>query len=383
MTRKSIAIMIALAGSMLIPTESTWAQEKREVGDEISNEIDTIFARFEERKAPGCAVGVSKDGKWLHKAGYGYANLDYEIPIDPDSVFRVASLSKQFTAAAVAVAAEEGVLELDVPIGNHISDLHPDVHDVTPRQIIGHIGGLPDFEDGGLDKWMTGALGGPIGIGNEDYFSTEEFFRVTTHVTLLFQPEERYRYSNIGYFWLSQLVEKATGMSLKDYADQKLFKPLGMEATFFNDSANSIVPRRATGYKRRDDGGDEIYETNLDWVGDGGLYTSVNDFYVWDQQFEAPTLGAKPAEFREALITPISSFVDNNGDDRQYAFGLILGETDGGEAFIQHRGVWVGFRTFYRRFPNRNLAYWIFCNRSDIAPSVDFAPRLEDALFEE
>ena len=328
--------------------------------------VTAAFADLAATPGPGCAVGIARDEQLVHAAGYGLANLEYDIPLDADSVFRVGSVSKQFTAAAVALAVERSLLSLDDTLGQHLPELDESVHPVTIRQVIGHVGGLPDYESQELDATLRDAMGNPFTFGNEDHLHTEEFFEATRAVVLKQPPETRWEYSNIGYFWLGQIVERVTGESLRDFADRHLFAPAGMRDSQFNDDANRVVKRRASGYSPLEDGGYEVFETNLDWVGEGGVYTSVNDLARWNAQFAAPTIGADPETLRARLITPVSELpVGDDAGAPRYAFGLNVGTDAEGRRYVAHSGGWVAFRAYYKRFLDDGLAYWVLCNRWD------------------
>lgn len=337
--------------------------------DARSAAVDAAFAALVEAGGPGCAVGVAEGAGLVHAAGYGMANLEYDIPLDADSVFRVGSVSKQFTAAAVALAAEEGLIDLDAGIGTYLPELHESVQGATVRQVVGHVGGLPDYESRELNAVLRDAMGNPFEFGAEDHLTTEEFYEVTRAVEQEYLPGTRYQYSNIGYFWLGRIVERVTGERLREYAERRIFEPAGMEHTLFNDDTSRIIPRRASGYREADDGW-HLFETNLDWVGEGGIYTSVNDLLHWNAQYRNPTIGDDPEALRALLETPASAVpLDREGDgDAGYAFGLVVGTDGDGRRFLQHSGGWVAFRAFFKRFPGEDLAYWILCNRPDMPP---------------
>lgn len=352
----------ALAVLLLAPLAATAA-------DDRSAAVDDAFAGLASEGGPGCAVGVAEGADLVHAAGYGMANLEYDIPLDADSVFRVGSVSKQFTAAAVALAAEEGLIDLDAGIGAYLPELHESVQGATVRQVVGHVGGLPDYESKELNAVLRDAMGNPFEFGAEDHLTTEEFYQVTQAVQQQYLPGTRYQYSNIGYFWLGQIVERVTGERLREYAERRIFEPAGMTVTLFNDDTSRVIPHRASGYRETEDGW-HIFETNLDWVGEGGIYTSVNDFAHWNEQYRDPTVGDDPDALRALLETPASNVAleRDDGGSAGYAFGLVVGEDGEGRRFIQHSGGWVAFRAFFKRFPEEDFAYWIMCNRPDMPP---------------
>lgn len=328
-----------------------------------SRDVDRLFAGYIDGIEPGCAVGVTKNGAPVHARGYGYANLDHELPLTPDSIFRIASVSKQFTVAAIALLEESGALTLDDEIGSWLPDLDPDVHHVTVRQLIAHTGRIPDYD--ALASLVTSAVGGPFRMGNEDYLTTEEFYSLTTKLKRLEEAEEG-QYSNIGYFWLGRIVEKISGDSLAEFARREIFEPAGMWRTFFNDNANAVVKNRATGYAPIKDGEFEIFETNLDWVGDGGVYTSISEFFKWNDQFIRPTIGADPEALRGKLIEPITEGGSWFGINYRHAYGLWLSPEADELQKIWHPGSWVAYQAMFARYPEEKMAIIFFCNRPDI-----------------
>lgn len=334
--------------------------------DDRSARVDAVFAEFTESPGPGCAVGIAEGDTLVHAAGYGDADLEYGIPLDADSVFRIGSVSKQFTAAAVALAAEEGLLDLDAPIGRWLPELHESVQSATIRQVIGHVGGLPDYDSPEMNAALRDASGNEFDFGDTDHLTADEFYQFTQYVESNAQPGTVWAYSNIGYFWLGRIVERATGRSLRDYAAERIFEPAGMTHSQFNDDVRRIVPARAGGYRAREGGGWEIFQTNLGWVGEGGVYTSVNDMARWNEQFRTPTIGEDPEALRARLVTPVSGLGRGAGDEGGgYAFGLTVDVDEAGRQRISHGGSWVAFRASYRRFPEQDLAYWLLCNRPD------------------
>lgn len=329
--------------------------------EKLDREVSAIFAeRSVDNTTPGCAVGVIEKGEWaLHKS-FGLANLEHDIPITGRSVFRMGSLSKQFTAAAIALLAEEGRIDLDADIHSYLPDLQDYGHKVTIRQMVHHVSGIPDYEEG-LPA-LKSADGRDLRLGNQDYLSIPEFYERARTIPLFAAPETEFAYSNTAYFLLSQVVEAAAGQSLRAYADSRIFAPLGMADSFFNDEVNDVVPNRVDGYARKEDGGFVIYMTNLSWVGDGGLYTTLDDWYRWDQNFYHNRLGSRGQDFVRLMeqTHPVSE---------GYAWGQNIGSYRGLKE-IAHSGSWVGFTTWYARYPERGTSIIAMCNSNLINAGV-------------
>ena len=332
---------------------------------DLSAGIDGVFSEIDGGSQPGCAAGVIHDGEYIHAAGYGLANLEYGIPIRRNTVFRTGSVSKQFTAMAIAILAERGDLDLDADVHEYLPDLMDYGHEVTIRQMIHHLAGMGDYDAEQFGK----ADGSEFRFGNEDYLAIEEFYEVVTQVPLGHEPGSKWQYSNLGYFLLSQVVERASGKTLRQFADDEIFGPLGMKASLFNDNVNQPVANRADGYRRMEDGSYEIFMTNLSWVGDGGVYTNLDDFIAWDRNFYNNKLG----KGGEALITTVTT---PHPDADGYAFGLGV-STQNGDRVIAHSGGWVAFSAYYRRYPDLALSVAVFCNTTAAS-----APRMGAQIAE-
>lgn len=331
----------------------------------MARAVDELFADIQDNARPGCAVGVIHRGEYVLKKGYGLANLEYDLPVTPQTVFRTGSVSKQFTAMAIALLAKEGKLELDADVHRYLPDLRGYGAPVTIRQMVHHVAGMGDYDADLFRK----ADGSEFRFGNEDYWSIAEFYDAVRDVPLRYAPGTRWEYSNLGYFLLSQVVERVSGMTLRQYADRHMFAPLGMSHTMFYDNVNEPVKRRADGYRKTDAGDYELYMTNLSWVGDGGIYTSLDDFIRWDRNWTNNKLGKGGADLIELTTTPLPGFAAEGdamlGDRQGYAFGLFVSEGDDGPKVIGHTGGWVGFSSIYLRYPERLLSVVTFCNSTD------------------
>ncbi|RLA38067.1 MAG: penicillin-binding protein [Gammaproteobacteria bacterium] len=334
---------------------------------ELNAAIDEVFAGIRVDRQPGCVAGVIHNGQYVHKAGYGLANLEYRIPITSRSAFRTGSLSKQFTAMAIAILAERGELDLDADVHKYLPELRDYGHEVTVRQMIHHLSGMGDYDP----ELFRKADGSEFRFGNEDYWTIEEFYKAVAKVPLIHEPGTQWEYSNLAYFLLSQVVERASGKSLRVFAGEEIFGPLGMKSSLFNDNVNQPVTNRTDGYRLMDDGTYEIYMTNLDWVGDGGVFTTLDDFLAWDRNFYANKLGKGGDDLMAMVTTPHpDAAVGGDGSiaGAMYAFGMQLG-TAHGEPVIGHTGGWVGFSTMYQRYPDLSLSVVVFCNSTDVSGS--------------
>jgi CubicO group peptidase (beta-lactamase class C family) len=238
-------------------------------------------------------------------------------------------------------------------------------HEVTVRQMIHHIAGMGDYDHAAFLK----ADGTEFRFGNEDYSTIEEFYDMVARADLIHEPGSRYDYSNLACFLLAHVVESVSGKTLREFADAEIFGPLGMDDTFFNDNVNEPVRNRADGCEMTEDGSWEIYMTNLDYVGDGGVYTTLDDFIQWDRNFYDNKLGKGSQSLIDTVQTPHPDTIERteNGPRAQnYAFGLRVRESNG-EVMIGHTGGWVAFASYYYRFPALELSTIVFCNSAELS----------------
>tara|TARA_R110002049_G_scaffold272614_2_gene450220 strand:- start:2027 stop:3211 length:1185 start_codon:yes stop_codon:yes gene_type:complete len=350
--------------------------------DTLTSRVDALFADYNSDSQPGCAVGVIHQGHYALAKTYGSANLEHNIPLSTQSVFRVGSVSKQFTAAAIAILAVRGDLDLDADVHEYLPDLRRYDYPVTIRQMLHHTSGMGEYEGTNAYELTPGKN---FRFGNEDYWTIEEFYQRVRQQPLALRPGERFEYSNIAYFLLSQVVEAVSGKTLRQFADAELFGPLDMRASFFNDNVNAIVPHRADGYAVLEDGSFEIFMTNLDWVGDGGVYTTLDDFIKWDRAFI--TGGVPGGEQVHSLMTTADPLTiatmarDSLDMGSGYGFGLEVGTYKGHKAHV-HGGSWVGFRAFYARLPDDGLSVVMLCNREDALENDRYLALLDIAMAE-
>ncbi|MBQ09634.1 MAG: penicillin-binding protein [Gammaproteobacteria bacterium] len=362
------------------------------VGVEASNLSEKIDLLFDDRtEKPGCAVGVIEDGVYLHSKGYGFANLEHEIAIDSDTIFRIGSVSKQFTAMAIAILEEKGLLSFEDEMKAHIPDLIDYDQIVTINHMIHHYSGLGDYEYMDYPGRFKNAVGNEFRWGNEDYLSNEEFHDLIKTLPLIRKPEKKFWYSNTGYVLLAIVAENASGMSLRQFTEKEIFAPLGMNHSFFNDDVNLLFKNRADAYSPLDNASDEykINVTNLSWVGDGGVYTSLNDFINWDQNFYKNRLGKEDESliktmemtFEETQVSKRNQKMDREKENEgTYAFAQNLSYYNGYKRW-SHSGSWVGWLAHYARFPELGFSTVVFCNTNEIDATV-IADKVVDIYFE-
>ncbi len=328
---------------------------------EQTSAVDAVFADVDSIALPGCAVGVFRRGKIEYARGYGMASLEHGLPITPNTVFYAGSVSKQFVAAAVARAANEGHLELDDDIRAWFPELPDYGAVITVRHLVHHTSGLRDY------LTLMALSGVPFETPVSERWVLDLIAR---QHALNFEPGSEYLYSNSGYFLLAQLIQRATGMSLRDYSDGRFFEPLAMSSTRFHDAREQVVSRRALAYSLEEGTPTVNWTPSFDQVGSGGLLSTIEDLAAWDKSFYDASLGEG---FWDTLTTPgrLAS-----GDALDYGFGLRI-DTFAGQARISHGGAMFGYRAHLTRFPDAELSFALLCNFA----SADTGKRV-DALAE-
>ncbi len=324
------------------------------IPDDRSDLVDQLFQKWDLPDSPGAAVGVIHHGDLIYSKGYGLANLDHGIPLDDHSVFYMASESKQFTAACIALLAQEGELSLNDDIRMYLPELPQYPHAVTIRHLIHHTSGIKDY-------LALMAIGGK-NFG--DVFTEHQVMDlIASQPKLNNVPGDKYVYSNSGYFLLSQIISKITGKSLREFAQERIFGPLEMTQSVFHDDYRMIIPGRVTGYDRDGDGFVLNAMQNFDNVGSGGLRSCVVDIAKWDQNFYTGKVGGKK------LIETIRTRGKlNDGTQLPYAFGLLIDRYKG-LSVNRHGGAMNGFRTHVLRFPEQEFTVICLANISELEPA--------------
>lgn len=316
--------------------------------------LDAIFTEWDKPDSPGCGLGVLQAGELVYARGYGMANLEYGIPIAPDSVFHVASVSKQFTALAIALLARDGKLSIDDDVHTYIPELPDFGHTITIRHLILHTSGL-------RDQWVLLWLGG----WREDDLKTngDVLDLARRQRRLNFVPGAEHLYCNTGYTLMAIIVERVSGQSLRQFTQARVFAPLGMVHTHFHDDHSEIVPGRAYGYVPADDGGFKISIPDFDTVGATSLFTTVEDLARWARNFTERRVAS---EVLDEMVTPGSL---NDGSQLHYGFGLSLGEHRGLRT-IGHSGADAGYRSHLVWYPDADFAVVILCNLGPMMPGL-------------
>ncbi len=340
-------VLITLALRMLLSVAA--------LGQDISSQkVDQIFSVYDKPLSPGCSVGVIRDGEFVYRKAFGQASLELAVPLSPQSVFYMGSVSKQFTAAATVLAAEEGYLSLDDDVRKYIPELPDYGHVITLRQMLHQTSGFRDF-------FSLIYLSGRDVL---DFNFPEDILKIVVRQRGLNNiPGDEWIYSNTNYLLLGVVVKRATKKSLGEFAAENMFQPLGMSHTLFYDDHTLVVPGRVAAY---DSGAQDTFR--VDWsttyeiVGGGGLMSTVDDLLLWDRNFYANRLGK--GTLVQELQTP---GVLNNGNKISYAMGLDLGSYRGLPT-VEHGGALFGYRTELLRFPEQKFTVICLCNIASAVP---------------
>lgn len=349
----SLLAVFILACASLTSGEATSEEEPVMQEEPPSNEgqsatsadVDTLMAAYSD--GPGGAIMVIQDGEIVHQNGYGLADVENNLPITTDTVFHLGSVGKQFTALGIMLLAERGLVEYDAPIKTYLPELAWTSDSVTVRTLLHHTSGIMGYDDS--DEIYNALLESAELPGNDDLLNV-----LAEQGSMLSDPGDAFNYSNAGYDLLGVLIEHVSGQSYPSFMEENIFAPLGMSHTFAipNDErlhGDSVAQSYST---------EGAYEPDvLDGLnGSGSIYSTLGDLYLYDQALHAHELVRE-----ETLAEAFTSGVLNSGEKTEYGFGFELGEYSG-ETYIGHSGAWLGFESYYMRFPARNLSVIVLLN---------------------
>ena len=316
--------------------------------------VDAFFASWTGPRTPGCAVSVMRGGELVFARGYGAANLEYDVPITPSTVFHVASVSKQFTALAVALLAADGEVSWDDDVRRHVPELPDFGAPITLRHLAHHTSGI-------RDQWAMLQMAG-WRWGGDVIRQSDVLDLLSRQTALNFAPGSDYVYSNSGYTLLAVVVERVSGQSLRAFTSARLFGPLGMTRTVFRDDHTMLVRDRAYAYTRGGVGGYRLSIPDFAIVGASSLFTTVEDLAHWNGNFSSGEIGG-----RDALRQLQARGALDDGARLSYAFGLAHG-THSGRPTIGHGGTDAAYRSEFLRFPDEDLAVAVLCNTDRAVP---------------
>ena len=319
-------------------------------------EIDQVFLDWQDITVPGGSIGIIKDGEQIFAKGYGSADLEHDIANAANTVFYIGSVSKQFVTFSILLLEEQGKLSLDDDIHIYFPDFPDYGAPLTVRNFIHHTSGVRDY--------LT-----LMALKNRNYLdhATEEevYNLIKLQESLNFTPGEQYLYSNSCYFMLALIVQKASGKSLREFAQEEIFAPLGMKNSLFYDDNRDLIKNKAFSYQKTKDGWYNLIN-RFDLVGSGGVYSTVEDLYLWDQNFYDNKLGKGGQEIIEKMH---EEGLLNSGESSGYAFAIVNGMYKGLRT-VSHGGSLAGYRSVQLRFPDQQFTVTILANRNDASPTT-------------
>lgn len=304
---------------------------------------DFIKAEMKRQNIPGLSLAIIKDGKILKAEGYGLADMKRNIPARPETVYRIASVSKQFIATAIMLLVQDGRLSLDEPIGKYLEGSPATWTGITVRHCLTHTSGLVRESPGFQARKIQ---------------SDVDVIKSAYSLPLQFSPGQKHQYSNLGYFVLAEIIHKLSGQPWPDYISEKVFKPSGMNTTYVTNT-KEIIPNRAAGYVDNN----KLQQVNDDWPAlrpSGAFLSTVLDMAKWDAMLYTDKILSESS--RQQMWAPAEL---NDGTTYPYGFGWELGAFRS-HRLVHHGGGGPGIRTVFARFIDDGLSFIILMNLDDV-----------------
>ena len=329
----------------------------------MAHAVDQLFAQWAGPDSPGASIAIIENGKIIYSQGYGAANLEYGVPNSPATVFPLASVSKQFTAFAIYLLVQDGKLSLDDDVRKYLPKLHDFGKVITIRQLLHHTSGV-------RDHWNLLIL---AGWRPEDQITDDDVARLLfRQAELNFAPGDQFLYSSSGYTLLAMVVKQVSGKTLPEFAKERIFDPLGMAHTHFQDDYGIVVKDRAYSYARQPDGKYQYVALSSS----SSLFSTVGDLARWDENFYTGEVGGP------ALLAQMQEKGKlNNGNEIDYASGLEIGKYRGLRT-VEHAGGDAAYRTNILRFPDQRFSVVVLANAGDVnATALSF--KIADIYLED
>jgi CubicO group peptidase (beta-lactamase class C family) len=314
----------------------------------ITDQVGYVLERWDRPDEPGGAVLVADSTGFRLEKGFGLADVEASVTNSPATNFRLASVTKQFTAMSVLILRDRGSLQLSDPILDYFPEGPAAWGAITIRHLLTHTSGLVDYEEVMADTISVPVL-------------DRDVLRLVRSVdTTAFAPGTRYQYSNTGYALLALIVERVSGLTFASFLRKEIFEPAGMRHTIAFEKGQSEVTRRAYGYSTDVTGFRRTDQSMTSSVlGDGGIYSSVNDLLSWHE-----TLLSERLVSRATLEEAFTAHVRGDDGTTGYGYGWMVGTMDG-ERMLYHSGTTIGFRNFIIRIPDRRAVVIVLMNRAD------------------
>lgn len=318
-------------------------------------QVDRLFAEWDRPTKPGCALAIVRDGNVIYERGYGMASLRYDVPIEPSTIFRCASTSKQFTVFSILLLEEEGRLSLDDDVRKYVTEVPDFGETITIRHMIYHISGL-------RDHFVLMAYAGWNFF--EDLLTTDHVLEIVQgQKELNFPVGDQTMYSNTGFALLAEIVSRVSGMTFPEFTQERIFTPLGMSSSYFGDDNRRIVKELADSYLPLEAAGYEFAPMNFVGVGEAGLHSTVADLVKWDLNFNDPVVGS-----HSLLETMHQTDFHNDGSPTPFAMGLIVFE-DAGHTVVMHGGDLSGYHSQIVQLPDDGLTIIALSNTMELSSS--------------
>lgn len=329
------------------------------VADAQSDRVDScIAAQMAFRHIPGLALAVIRDGVPVKVKGYGLANVELNVPVNPETVFQSGSVGKQFTSMLVMLLVEEQKIDLDESINRYFANAPTSWQNITVRHLLTHTSGIPDFEALSYGK-------DTMGLNFQEEYTEDQLLAKAMRLPLSFKPGEKWSYSNTGYVLLGILIHKVTGRFYGDLLKERIFTPLAMETARIINEAD-IIPNRAAGYRLEN--GDwknqEWVSPSLNTTADGSLYLTILDLIKWDAALSSGKILGKSSYTQ--TWSPVRL---TNDSLHPYGFGWRLAPVNGHRT-VTHDGVWQGFNSFIGRYPDDRITIILLMNLHPSNPRV-------------
>ncbi len=330
---------VFLSGFFLLLATTLWAQTSPDAA------VDRyIHEQMQSRHIPGLALLVSRDGKIIRAQGYGFSNLELQVPVKPETVFQSGSMGKQFTATAVMLLVEQGKVGLDDPLTKYFPDAPAAWNQVTVRNLLSHTGGFTDY---------------PEKFDFRRDYTEDELLKIVEGIPLAYPPGTKYAYSNLGFLTLGILIHRVSGEFYGDFLQQHVFQPLGMSTTRIISEAD-IIPNRAAGYRWVNGQwkNQEWVSPVLNTTADGSLYFSILDLARWDAALYTEKVLKRSSLDQMWTVAKLNDGQPNPG---HYGFGWFIDSVNG-HRVIEHEGQWQGFNTNISRYVDDKLTVVVLTN---------------------
>lgn len=341
-----LARLALLLAVFSLTNPSAQAAASKTSNDDLARYADQLFSQTYPANEPGAAVLVMKDGQVVLRKGYGMAHLELGVPIQPDQVFGIGSITKQFTATAILMLQERGKLSVDDEVTKYLPDYPTHGQKITIDHLLTHVSGIPSYT--GLIEWRPQA--------RKD-MTVQQVIDLFKDKPLEFNPGEKWAYNNSAYILLGAVIEKVSGKSYEDFIEQEIFAPLGMKSSRYGHQ-REVIPGRVAGYDQTADGGYQIaeYLSMTQPYAAGSLMSTVDDLALWAEALAGGKVLKK--ESLERMTTPAKL---ESGMSTKYAYGLGVSEGDGAR-IVEHGGAIFGFVSHLLHVPGQRLVIVVLSN---------------------